>query len=132
MTPHQLLKDLSQLTPEFSAIWSDETNLHVFPDGRFTFAGVCSQFSNYFVDQRRFAEPGLVERVFYPTMTDDEMQRLFLYVEQHVRSVNDRSEELAGALTTCFLQNIAQTSVGAYARKFMGEYSRDYFDQWHV
>jgi len=132
MTPSLLLSDLLQMTPEFTAAWHSESNHHAARDGRHTFAGVCSQYSDYFVDQNRFAEPSLVDRTAYPTMSDGDMRALFAYVEKHVSNRDASSDDLVGALLTCFVENIASTPAGRYARRFMGDFTRQYFDQWHV
>lgn len=131
-TPQELLTYFSSLSPDFAAVWRDEGNLNISESGFFSLAGVCAEYSTHFISQSMFVVPKLTEAASHPTMTDDLMQRLFEFIEAQVSNRRERTNELAGALLTCFVENIAQTPAGDYARKFMGSSTQAYFDKWHV
>ena len=131
-TPLELLSYFSSMSPDFAAVWRDEGNLNTSESGIFSFAGVCAEYSTYFISQSMFVAPSLAEAASHPTMADDVMQGLFGFIEAQVSNRREGCNELAGALLTCFVENIAQTPAGDHARKFMGPCTQAYFDEWHV
>jgi hypothetical protein len=106
------------LFPAFQEQWDQGDNLHRDGDA-FTPHGLCSAFSSFYVGQ----ELPLYEPV---------AKRLFAAIEQVVSADADDKDPVANALCTCFLENIANTSVGEASAQIMGPASRKYFEFWHA
>lgn len=131
MTPQELLNFFIEIAPQFAEQWNSERNFSVRNDKTFTFHGVCSQFSYYFVDRKSFVETSLIERKVNPDITLPNLKKLFNFIEENIYSF-EVEDELDNALCTCFLEDIAKTKAGDYARNFMGKKSKKYYDSWNI
>lgn len=132
MTPHELLEFFVGVAPSFRKFWNSEDNLSVDDDGSFNFHSVCTEFSHFFRDQVTFKEPTLREKTWTPKIEDSKLQELFNFVEENMALDEESEDELDNALCTCFLEYIAKSKAGEYARQFMRDKSKTYFDQWNV
>jgi hypothetical protein len=77
---------------------------------------LCAEFSHYF--QENYAE-----------FSDTQLKKLFDKIEKI--SAQENTDEVATALYTCFLENIAQTESGSFAKQFMGKRSEEFFNNWN-
>jgi hypothetical protein len=118
MNKTELLDKLQYLYPSFTEWWNSKENYNLDGDD-FSIHGLCAEFSSFFIERSLPLERHAVEV-------------LFGFVEQQVAADPHDKSEIANALYTCFLENIAQTTIGQCCRPFMGKNSRAYFDQWHV
>lgn len=116
-----LFSYLVNLFPKFEERWASEDNYNVFEDGSYSTSGLCAEFSQFYIDEfKSIARPKSID--------------LFNTIE----AVLSKSEpgnnfwELANSLKSCFLENISQTEAGELSKGFMGEATREFFDQWHV
>lgn len=131
MSPQQLLIFFIEIAPEFADEWNFKHNYSIRDDGTFTLHGVCSQFSYYFTSQEFFKEPSLVERTGHPDISLSNLKRLFDFIEKNIY-IYEVDNDLDNALCTCFLENIAKSKAGDYARQFMGKKSQRYYDLWNI
>lgn len=131
MTPQQLLNFFIEIAPQFSDEWNSDRNNSIYDNGSFTLHGVCTQFSYYFQHQESFTETALVERVVHPNISSLNMKRLFNFIEENIYE-SEVNDDLDNALCTCFLENIAKTKAGDYARKYMVKKSKKYYDLWNT
>lgn len=116
MTKEDLLEFFISIFPEFEAVWNAETNY--FRDNNFyTAHGICSEFSHYF-------------RENYREFSRQQLFLLFNKIEENV-GIQEEEDEIDNALSTCFLENIAQTESGDYTKQFMGKNSKEYFSYWN-
>jgi hypothetical protein len=118
MDKHDLLSRLQALYPDFIAWWSSDQNYNRDGDD-FSTHGLCAEFSSFLIERSLPLEQLALES-------------LFAFVEQQVSVDPHDQSEIANALCTCFLENIAQTEVGNCCRAFMGKSSQAYFDQWNT
>lgn len=132
MTSEDLLQYFIKLAPSFQQQWESEDNYSIDDNGDFSFHDVCTEFSHYYRDQKRFKEDTLVEKKWHPDMTFSEIKELFNFIEDHLVEDERMTDELDNALCTCFLENIAQTNSGDYSLQFMGEKTKQYFEKWNV
>lgn len=112
-----LLGQFQSFYPDFTAWWHSDENYNRDGDD-FSTHGLCAEFSSFLI-----ARPLPLEK--------QQLEGLLNFVEQHVAADPHDQSEIANALCTCFLENIAQTKVGNYCRPFMGTSSQAYFDQWN-
>ena len=111
-----LLEYFISAFPDFETTWNSERNYFLEGDS-FTPHGICAEFSHYFIEHsREFSKEQLKD--FFNTIED-------LIVDSEPRS------EIDNALCTCFLENIAQTESGEFAKQFMGKRSTKFFDYWN-
>ncbi len=115
MNKEQLLKFFLFLFPEFEKYWDSEGDIFR-DDGDYSIYGVCTVFSWYFRDS-------------YIEFSHKNVDLLFQKIEEVVSDEEDL--DAANALCTCFLENIAGEEVGNFSRKFMGNKSKEFFDNWN-
>ena len=138
MTPIDFLEYLIKFTPSFKAAWESDENYFVEDDGTYTYHGVCTEFSHYFIDQEAHKYVVLVDRDWTHTISDTDLKEFFVWLEGRLeenetkKSLTNSFGLLSNAIYTCFLENISQTNAGEYAKQFMGKKARNYFDKWHV
>lgn len=132
-SPEELRDYFLRLAPAFLSRWSSEDNYNIEDDGTFTYCGVCNEFAHYFIDQTRFKGKSVrrTEPEWQETIDEDKLTELFDFVES-VLSSSDFSPILCSSLKSCFLEDIAQTDSGEYAKKFMGNKSLEFFSKWHI
>lgn len=112
----KLLEYFISAFPDFETTWNSEKNY--FLDGEdFTLHGVCAEFSHYFVKH-------------YNELSNEQLKNFFDTIEDLIADSEPRSD-IDNALCTCFLENIAQTESGAFAKQFMGKRSAKFFDYWN-
>lgn len=107
--------------PSFKAQWESEDNYNIFEDGSFSSAGLCAEFSQYYIDE-------------FSSIDRQKLEGLFSSIEVVLGNSGLENEllELANSLKSCFLENISQTEAGETSKGFMGEATRRFFDDWHV
>ncbi|WP_163392226.1 hypothetical protein [Enterovibrio norvegicus] len=138
MYPSDLLNFFICIAPSFKTDWCSDDNYSVDDDGSYTFHGVCTEFSHYFIDQDAHKYITLTDRKWKPSISNPDMKLLFDWLENHIQEVETKESLktpeglLSNAICTCFLENISQTNAGEYAKRFMGTRSREYFEHWHV
>jgi hypothetical protein len=116
MDKEELLQLFINISPEFKEIWESDANF--FREGlNYTSHGVCAEFSHYFIDN------------FY-RFSEDNLKRLFEQIENVISRGAKDENETANALCTCFLENISQTEAGNIAKKYLGNFSKEYFEYW--
>ena len=116
MSKEELLNFFISIFPEFNRIWESKSNL--FCEGDiYTSHGVCAEFSYYFKEN-------------YLEFSNEQLRMLFNKIEEIVETPKN-GDQVANALYTCFLENIAQTKSGDYAKQFMGRKSKEYFSYWN-
>jgi len=118
MQVHELLKAIVGLYPSFSAQWESTDNLSRNGDD-FTPHGLCSEFSSFFQSQ---ALP----------LSEFAARALYQRIEQIIAADQRKTDPVANALCTCFLENIAHTAAGEASIPFMGKESRAFFRHWHA
>lgn len=116
-----LFELLINLFPAFKSWWEDDGNCNVLSDGGFAVAGLCAEFSQFYIEAFDEQAEANKEKLFF------EIEELLVNAE-----VNADLNEIAGSLKVCFLENIAQTKAGEISKIFMGKLSRFFFDGWHV
>lgn len=113
-------KDLLELFilmfPDFESAWNSEKN-YFRDENVFTSHGVCAEFSHYFMEN-------------YIAFSNEQLKSLFNRIEELIGYSEPRNE-IDNALCTCFLENIAQTESGDFAKQFMGKHSKEFFDYWN-
>ncbi|MCS4308750.1 hypothetical protein M2404_003112 [Rheinheimera pacifica] len=138
MSPTDFLGLMFEIAPAFRAEWESDNNLFVQEDGSYNFQSVCCVFSHYFIDQEKHKYVSRNEKKWNPTIADSELVFLFDLFESNIDDIETtdslKTPEglLSNAICTCFLENISQTNAGEYAKDFMGNKSRTYFDHWHI
>ena len=116
MNKEELLNFFISTFPKFKRIRESESNLFCGGDN-YTPHGVCAEFSNYFEEN-------------YLEFSNEQLKMLFNKIEEIDRA-SKNGDEIDNALCTCFLENIAQTESGDYAKQFMGKKSKEYFSYWN-
>ena len=116
MNEKDLLEFFILLFPDFEKEWNSENN-YSRDKNVFTSHGVCMEFSGYF-------------RENYSKFSDEQLKTLFNRIESLVKDSEPRNK-IDNALCTCFLENISQTKSGNFAKPFMGERSKKFFDYWN-
>jgi hypothetical protein len=105
-----------QLFPDFIRMFDDP---HYFPPDRaLTPHAVCSEFTTYYskwISDYSASEVVEMLRVTEIILANDRL----------------RTDDIANALCTCFLENISCTDEGHAARPLMGRQTRHFFDGWH-
>jgi hypothetical protein len=138
LNPSEFLDYLTGIVPSFKSSWECDKNYSLGEDGSFTFHGICSEFSQHFIDQEKHKYVTRHSVEWKSTISEGDMVVLLKYFEESIEeiempsSLKTNSGLLSNAVCTCFLEDIAQTNAGEYAKSFMGSKSRAYFDQWHV
>ncbi|MDW6092477.1 hypothetical protein SBX64_07960 [Vibrio rhizosphaerae] len=130
-TPDELLKFFIYIAPSFIERWNSDDNYNIEDNGDFTFCGVCNEFAHFFIDQSQFRRSPTtikIEPDWQENIDVGKMVELFDFIEH---SLTHSNTLLANSLKSCFLEDIAQTAAGEYARSFMGEKSLNFFSQWH-
>ncbi len=94
------------LDSDFENMWNSNDNYNVHEDGSSTICGVLNEFTQY-LSSSNDAE------------SKPYLEELFNFVERHV----DDKTDLGGALRTCFLEDLAHTTVGGQLEPFMGSRS---------
>jgi hypothetical protein len=107
---------LAQLFPDFIRKFDDPW--YFPPDRELTPHAVCSEFTDYY-------------RTKIPSYTALEVIELFRVTEIIVAADRLRTDAVANALCTCFLENIAGSDKGHAARPLMGAATLRFFDGWH-
>ena len=107
---------LVQLFPDFIRMFDDPW--YFPPDRELTPHSVCSEFTDYY-------------RTKIPSYTAPEVIEMFRATEIIVAADRLRIDDVANALCTCFLENIAGTDHGHAGRALMGPASLSFFDGWH-
>ncbi len=132
-SPEELKDYFLRLAPAFLSRWNSEENYNIEDDGTFTYCGVCNEFAHYFIDQARFKGKSIrrIEPEWQETIDDDKLVELFNFVEVVLNDSNSTSS-LCSSLKSCFLEDIAQTDSGEYAKKYMGNKSLEFFSKWHL
>lgn len=111
-----LLEFFISVFPDFETTWNSEKNCSL--DGNsFTAHGVCAEFSHFFIERHK-------------EFSNKQLKILFNTTEDLVVDLEPRSE-IDNAVCTCFLENIAQTEGGEFAKQFMGKRSAKFFDCWN-
>jgi hypothetical protein len=103
--------------PAFAAYWDSNCNLHRDGD-TWTVHGLRSEFSHFF--ERHWNEA-----------SESILLALFARIEQIIAADPDDRDDVANALCTCFLENLAQTTAGTAIIPFLGPASRRYFADWN-
>lgn len=111
-----LLQFFISIFPDFKTTWNSEKN-HFGDDDGFTAHGVCAEFSHYFIEN-------------YKEFFNEQLKTLFNKIEYLIVDSEPKGE-IENALCTCFLENIAQTESGEFAKQFMGKRSAKFFDYWN-
>lgn len=121
------------IVPSFLKEWNDGDNYNIEDDGTYTYCGVCMEFAQFFQDQKSYRNPYcLLDDTYHEDIPKHKMIFLFEVIENILSDKVLQFGDIGGSVRSCFLENIAQTAAGEYAKQFMGEKSREYFDQWHV
>ena len=116
MTPLERLSTLQSSFPGFAQFWERDDNYH--RDGNeWSQHGLWACFSE-------FVARGHVD------LTAEPIRELFRAIEEIVSSDPQDADSEANAICTCFLENIAGTTIGDEVRKLMGPGSRNYLDHW--
>lgn len=107
--------------PNFKAQWDSEDNYSRLEDGSFTSAGLCAEFSQYYIDE-------------FSTIELKKMTNLFGLIEEVLSNPRLENEllDLSYSLKGCFLENISRTEAGERSKGLMGEFTRRFFDDWHI
>lgn len=116
MTEKDLLDFLISVFPDFETVWNSETN-YFLDDDLYTSHGVCAEFSHYF-------------RENYTEFSNKQLEILFNKIEDIIEFPENR-DEIDNALCTCFLENIAQTESGNFAKQFLAKRSKAFFKYWN-
>lgn len=102
----------------FKMQWESEDNYNISDDGTFTVAGLCAEFSQYYIDE-------------FGTIRQQHKEHLFNKIEELLSNSGPR-DDLSNCLKSCFIENISQTEAGELSKGFMGNKTRAFFDEWHV
>lgn len=107
---------LLQLFPDFIELFSDPW--YFPPDRVLTPHSVCSEFTGYY-------------RKSISDYAAPEVAEMFRVTEIIIAADRLRTDDIANALCTCFLENISCTDEGHAGRALMGPASLRFFDGWH-
>lgn len=107
--------------PCFIDQWNSIYNYNIMPDGSYSCAGLCAEFSHFYIEN--------YDR--FDLVVKKSIMGEFEYLLFRAESDPGLSD-LAGSVRTCFFENIAQTLAGSEGRDIMGPLSKMYFDEWHV
>lgn len=115
MNTEEYKNTLVDLFPEFESYWESEDN--IYKHDQFNIHSVTLCFCEYF-------------KFNYKKFTEQQMSRLFEFVEKWVSKDPDDKLLVSNALCTCFLENIAQSEAGDASKKYLGKDSLEYFKKW--
>ncbi|WP_115617310.1 hypothetical protein [Chromobacterium vaccinii] len=118
---YDLFDFLMRVFPSFKSRWESEDNYNLESGGEYTEAGLCAEFSQFFIDSFFDLDVLSVKLLF------DEFEDVLFRSESDASVVG-----LADGIMACFFENIAQTKPGEVSIKLMGRLSRKFFMQWHV
>ena len=119
MRKQELLARFIEFAPEFAEQWNSDSNCFRDKDGSYTYHGVCAEFSHFFRDN-------------YSMISDETLDELFEFIEQHLVTTDKAENDLDNALCTCFLENISSEPCGEAAKPFMRAKARQFFNAWHT
>lgn len=107
--------------PEFNKQWESEDNYNISDNGSFTAAGLCAEFSQYYIDE-------------FGSIDQRCKESLFRMIEWLLSEAKEGGElvGLSNCIKSCFLENISQTEAGEISKVLMGSVTRSFFDEWHV
>jgi hypothetical protein len=108
---------LVSVFPDFERRWESGDNCSKEGDG-YTVHGVCVEFTHYY-------------RQSHKALTNSQKKSLFDFIEECIANDPNDKDQLANALCTCFLENIAGEEPGEASAAFMGKASRTYYAQWN-
>lgn len=114
---HALLDFLLTQFPAFIGCWEAKDNDYL-DGGEFTAHGLCTVFGGFFAAR--------VEK-----FDEESLKKLFAFIESAILADPEDESEVANALCTCFLEDIAGEEEGEIALPFMSDATRAYFTQWH-
>ena len=107
--------------PGFKKQWESEDNYNINEDGSYTTAGLCAEFSQFYIDA-------------FDLIDKQHKEKLFSEIEFVLTKprVGDDLLELTSSIKSCFLENISRTEAGEASKTYMGNATRQFFDRWHV
>ena len=118
MTKKQLLEWLIARFLRFKDWWTEHLKYAADDNGGFTYHGLCQEFGNFFQEH-------------YLGSNEQSLAELFEHIEFQLRNDPEDESDHANAWATCFLENIASTPSGSFAKKHMKPESKLFFQNWH-
>lgn len=112
---------LMERFPDFNRVWKSEDNYNVLDDGSFTAAGLCAEFSQYYIDTFNLIDRKCKENLF------EAIECILDEAEKNIELV-----DFSHCIKSCFIENISQTDAGEFSKVFMGPITRKFFDEWHI
>ena len=108
--------------PGFAHAWNSDENYHKSDDGEYTYHGLFSEFSDYFVH-------------VFADVTNEQLSSLFgdietWTVEEDGSIGSSRLQLLSNAVSTRFLENIAGRGFTGRLKPFMGEKALGRYSFW--
>jgi hypothetical protein len=116
MDKNSLTSLLLSLFPGFAQYWDTE-DIHRENDRSFTSHGLMSSFTHYFRSNWQHVSSESL------TVFGDEIEKIV------AADPNDESE-VANAICTCFLENIAGAEAGTALEPYLGKECKVFYDHW--
>jgi hypothetical protein len=125
MTKEDVKNFLTRIFPEYLESWNSADNYSKEEDGNYTYHGLFSEFSHFFISNIR-------------TFSDEQLGELFSAIEKWELPETETLEDwktghvddvllLSNAVFTCFLENIAGEGITKRIKPFMGDRSFEYY-----
>lgn len=107
---------LLSLFPGFTPYW-DAEDIYRADDRSFTAHGLMSSFTDYFRDN-------------WQLVSTDSLKSLGEEIERIVAADPNDESDVANAICTCFLENIAGEEAGTAFEPYLGKECKAYYDHW--